>query len=219
MSFSTKLSFAIFFMIVWACGFSTEKRRPKQIEDTQQKREVKKVSEADIINRTKKLGDSITKKATAVFMGKISEKYAEGGYEAAAEFCSMKAYPLTDSLAKEYKVFLKRVSNKNRNPENTPSDIERQVLEAFEYSVEQGDEIGANVQFIRPGDTILYNKPIRIPSELCLNCHGSSSQISEEVQALLKEEYPNDKATDYKIGDFRGMWSLKFLKKEIVQGL
>lgn len=219
MSFSTKLSFAIIFLIVWACGFSTEKRRPKQIEETQEKREVKRVSEADIINRTRKLGDSITKQATAVFMGKISEKYAEGGYEAAAEFCSMKAYPLTDSLANEYKIFLKRVSNKNRNPDNVPSNLEKQVLEAYEYSIEQGDEIGANVQFMRSGDSILYNKPIRIPSELCLNCHGSPGQISKEVQAILKKEYPNDKATDYKVGDLRGMWSLKFLKKEIVQGL
>ncbi len=215
----TKLIFLFLIITVWACGFSTEKRRPKKIEDTQEQREVKKVSEADIINKTKKLGDSITKEATAVFMSKISEKFAEGGYEVTAKFCSMKAYPLTDSLANEYKVFLKRVSNKNRNPKNAPSALEKQVLEAYEYSVEHGDEIGANVQFIRPGDTILYNKPIRIPSELCLNCHGNSSQISEKVQAILKEEYPNDKATGYKIDDLRGMWSLKFLKKEIVQSL
>ncbi|WP_296622341.1 DUF3365 domain-containing protein [Marivirga sp.] len=219
MSPSYKLTFAILMMVVWACGFSTEKRRPKRIEDTQDQREVKKVSEADIINKTTELGDSITQIAGSVFMGKISEKYAEGGYEAAAEFCSMNAYPLTDSLAKEYKVFLKRVSNKYRNPNNASSDLEKQVLEAYKYSVEHGDDIGANVQFIRPGDTILYNKPIRIPSELCLNCHGSPSQISEEVHSILKEEYPNDKATGYKVGDLRGMWSLKFLKKEIVQGL
>jgi hypothetical protein len=219
MSHSTKLSIAFVMMVVWACGFSTEKRRPKRIEDTQEQREVKKVSEADIINKTTKLGDSITQLAGSVFMGKISEEYAEGGYEAAAEFCSMNAYPLTDSLANEYKVFLKRVSTKNRNPNNAPSDLEKQVLDAYEYSAERGDEIGSNVQFIRPGDTILYNKPIRIPSELCLNCHGTPSQISDEVKALLKREYPEDMATEYKVGDLRGMWSLKFLKKEIVQGL
>ncbi|SMG43462.1 Protein of unknown function [Marivirga sericea] len=219
MSHSTKLSIAIVMMVVWACGFSTEKRRPKQIEDTQQQRAVKKVSEADIINKTTKLGDSITQIAASVFMGKTSEKFSEDGYKGAAEYCSMNAYPLTDSLAKEYKVFLKRVSSKYRNPNNAPSDLERQVLDAYEYSVEQDDEIGSNVQFIRPGDTILYNKPIRIPSELCLNCHGSPSQISDEIKTILKEEYPQDLATGYKVGDLRGMWSLKFLKKEIVQGL
>lgn len=219
MTITTKVTLALLIMVAWSCGFSTEKRRPKKIQDTQELREVKKVSEADIINKTKKLGDSITQKVGAVFMSKISEKYAEGGFKASAKYCSMNAYPLTDSLAKQYKVFLKRVSNKYRNPNNAPSALEMQVLEAYEYSVEQGDEIGANVQFIRPGDTILYNKPIRIPSELCLNCHGTSNQIPEDVQAILKEEYPNDKATGYKVGDLRGMWSLKFLKKEIVQGL
>jgi hypothetical protein len=219
MSYSTKLSIAIVMMVVWACGFSTEKRRPQRIQDTQEQREVKRVSEADIINKTTKLGDSITQIAGSVFMDKISKKYAEGGYDAAAEFCSMEAYPLTDSLANEYKVFLKRVSNKNRNPENAPSDLEKQVLDAYEYSAAEGDQIGSNVQFIRPGDTILYNKPIRIPSEFCLNCHGSPGQISKEVETILKKEYPQDLATGYKVGDLRGMWSLKFLKKEIVQKL
>ncbi|WKK86687.2 DUF3365 domain-containing protein [Marivirga arenosa] len=204
---------------IWACGFSTEKRRPKRIQDTLEERVVKKVSEAEIINKTTQLGDSITQVVGAVFMSKISKEYARGGYEAAAKYCSMNAYPLTDSLADQYKVFLKRVSNKNRNPINTPSDIEKNILEAFEYSSERGDEIGANVQFIRPGDTILYNKPIKIPSKLCLNCHGTKNQISKEVQAILKKEYPNDKAINYEVGDLRGMWSLKFLKKEIVQKL
>lgn len=215
----TKLSFVPIVILLWSCGFSTEKRRPQKIEDTQELREVKKVSEADIINKTKKLGDSITRKAGGVFMSKISKKYAEGGYQAAAKFCSMNAYPLTDSLATAYKVYLKRVSNKNRNPNNVPSEMEKEILEAYEYSIEHGDKLGSNVQFIRPGDTILYNNPIKIPSALCLNCHGTPDQISEEVRTILQEEYPNDKATGYEVGDLRGMWSLKFLKKEIVQGL
>ena len=219
MSPSTKIILGFLILLVCACGFSTEKRRPKRIQDTQEQREVKKVSEADIINRTTKLGDSISQKVGAVFMGKISEKFADGGYKAAAEYCSMNAYPLTDSLANEYKVFLKRVSSKSRNPANAPSNLEMQVLEAYEYSSSNGDDIGANVQFVRPGDTILYNKPITISSNLCLNCHGNPSQISEEVKIILQEEYPKDKATGYKVGDLRGMWSIKFLKKEIVQGL
>ena len=219
MTNSTKILLTVLILFAWGCGFSTEKRRPQKIENTQEQREVKKVSEADIINRVSKLGDSITKVAGSVFMGKIAKKYAEGGYSAAAKFCSMNAYPLTDSLATEYKVFLQRVSNKNRNPNNTPSEVEKQVLDSYEYSVEQGDALGSNVQFIRPGDTILYNKPIRIPAEICLNCHGNPSQISDDVKTILKADYPNDKATGYKVGDLRGMWSLKFLKKEIVQQL
>lgn len=214
-----RLSIFLLIAFLLSCGFSTEKRRPDAIQKTVEDRAVKRVSEADIINLTKHLGDSISKAAASVFMAKISEKYASGGFSAAAEFCSMEAYPMTDSLARSYKVFLKRVSNKNRNPNNHPSEMEKGILEAYEYSLEQGDQLGSNVQFIRPGDTILYNNPITIPSALCLNCHGKPSQISPEVQAILKEAYPNDKATGYEVGDLRGMWSLKFLKKEIVKQL
>ena len=219
MSLLFKFSTILFFTSLFSCGFSTEKRRPDAIQKTIEDRAVKKVSEADIINLTNHLGDSISKVAASVFLQSITEKYASGGFSAAAKYCSMEAYPLTDSLSTSYKVFLKRVSNKNRNPNNYPSEMEKGILEAYEYSLEQGDQLGSNVQFIRPGDTILYNNPIVMPSALCLNCHGNSSQISDEVQTILKEAYPNDKATGYEVGDLRGMWSLKFLKKEIVKQL
>lgn len=211
----------LLFLITTAlgCGFSTEKRRPEAIEETLSERSVKKIAEADILNEVTKQGGSITAAIQSVFLNKISEQYANGGYEKAAEYCAVEAYPLTDSLASVYKVFLKRVSLKPRNPANAPSEVERGLLEAYEYAHEKGLPLNTNVQFIRPGDTILYNKPIFIASELCLNCHGPKEELSEGVKALLAKKYPEDKATGYKPGDLRGMWSLKFLKKEIVQGL
>lgn len=204
---------------VYGCGFSTEKRRPEAIEETLSERSVKKIAEADILNEVTRQGDSITAAVQAVFMNKISAQYAKGGFESAAEYCAMEAYPLTDSLAAEYKVFLKRVSLKPRNLSNAPSSVENGLLEAYEYAHEQGLPLNTNVQFLRPGDTILYNKPIFIASELCLNCHGPEEKLAEGVKALLTEKYPEDKATGYKMGELRGMWSLKFLKKEIVKGL
>jgi hypothetical protein len=211
----------LYFLIlsVLGCGFSTEKRRPKAIEETLSDRSVKKISEAEILNNVQEAGDSITRIMQGVFIKKVSEKYAKGGFEQAAAFCSLQAYPLTDSLAEEYNVFVKRVSTKYRNPQNAPSDVEKGLLEAYGYSHEQGQELQSNVQFLRPGDTVLYNKPIFIASALCLNCHGSKSEIPQEVQKLLAEKYPNDKAIGYEKGDLRGMWSLKFLKSEVVKSL
>ncbi len=210
--------FALVLSII-GCGFSTEKRRPKSIEESIDQRSIKKISEAEIINRVNELGDSITANAQEVFMRKISEQFEAGGYKAAAKFCSMEAYPLTDSLANKYKVFLSRVSLKNRNPANAASGVERDLLEAYTDAHENEIKLSTNVQFIRPGDSILYNKPIFIASNLCLNCHGSKEEISAKIESFLTSKYPKDKATDYKIGDLRGMWSLMFLKKDIVQGL
>lgn len=40
---------------------------------------------------------------------------------------------------------------------------------------------------------------------LCLNCHGDKNMLSEEVSAQLANLYPEDKATGYREGDFRGV--------------
>ncbi|PTB91349.1 hypothetical protein C9994_15705, partial [Marivirga lumbricoides] len=151
-------AFAAFFLIsaVIGCGFSTEKRRPEAIEESLPERSVKKISEAEILNEVTRQGDSITAAVQAVFLNKISNQYAEGGFRKAAEYCALEAYPLTDSLSDVYKVFLKRVSVKPRNTRNEPSDVERGLLEAYDYAHEKNLTLTTNVQFIRPGDTILY---------------------------------------------------------------
>jgi len=40
--------------------------------------------------------------------------------------------------------------------------------------------------------------------ELCLNCHGTPDKVSADVQAKLKELYPDDKATGYGLKQLRG---------------
>jgi hypothetical protein len=44
---------------------------------------------------------------------------------------------------------------------------------------------------------------------MCLNCHGTDDFLSKEIKNFLKEKYPEDKATGYKAGDFRGAVSVK----------
>lgn len=41
---------------------------------------------------------------------------------------------------------------------------------------------------------------------LCVKCHGES--IEAEVEAKLKELYPNDQARGFKEGDLRGAFTL-----------
>jgi hypothetical protein len=55
-----------------------------------------------------------------------------------------------------------------------------------------------------------YFKPILL-QPLCLNCHGNEElDISPAVLAMLKKEYPEDKATGFAAGDLRGMWHITF---------
>ncbi len=38
----------------------------------------------------------------------------------------------------------------------------------------------------------------------CLRCHGAS--IGPEIAARLRRDYPNDRATGFSAGDFRGLF-------------
>jgi hypothetical protein len=61
-----------------------------------------------------------------------------------------------------------------------------------------------------PGETIHYYKPILVQS-MCLNCHGSiPGQLKPEVAAVVDSLYPGDLARNYKEGDLRGAWHIRF---------
>ena len=55
---------------------------------------------------------------------------------------------------------------------------------------------------------------------MCLSCHGESgTEINETTLQKLAELYPEDKAKGHKVGDLRGMWSVRIPKSEVVKRL
>src|SRR5690606_23371887 len=64
------------------------------------------------------LGDSISTMAQNVLFRNVSEAIQNGGTEYAVEFCHTEGMSLIDSVATELKVYIQRLSDKNRNPAN-----------------------------------------------------------------------------------------------------
>jgi hypothetical protein len=58
-----------------------------------------------------------------------------------------------------------------------------------------------------PGGRVGYAEPIRVQA-LCLTCHGGA--IPESMSARLDDLYPEDRATGYEVGDFRGLFWAEF---------
>ena len=53
--------------------------------------------------------------------------------------------------------------------------------------------------------------PIVISNPLCLQCHGAPDQdIAPATLTAIRKLYPDDKATGYKAGELRGLWSITF---------
>jgi len=137
----------------------------------------------------------------------------EGGPLKAIEICQVRALPLTSEIAEnsDYKIELKRLSRKNRNPKNAPDRVDETILTQFENFLAQNQSLPNEVIHKRKGlkgDEFYFYKPI-MTAPLCLNCHGDLGSMDVALVEKLKKAYPKDKATGYKDGELRGLIRVK----------
>ncbi|UCM99402.1 DUF3365 domain-containing protein [Sulfurimonas sp. SWIR-19] len=127
-----------------------------------------------------------------------------GGPMQALDFCTQKAYTLTEEVNKKLPkgVTVKRISTKYRNPANQPQGSEQEVLASLEKL--QSLHVKLPRQLIQKVDehTYKYYKPLVINKQVCLKCHGNIT--NKKLKDAIAQRYPQDKAQHYKMGDLRG---------------
>ncbi|WP_396177484.1 DUF3365 domain-containing protein [Flavobacterium sp.] len=138
-------------------------------------------------------------------MGAIQKK----GTLAALEFCNIKAMPLTDSMATKHNAIIKRVSDKNRNPNNKANTEELKYIAQFKKELAAKKEIKPII--LEKGNKIQFYYPIET-NTMCLQCHGT--QLKPDVQKQILKLYPKDLAVGYSENQVRGIWSVTFVKKK-----
>ncbi len=133
----------------------------------------------------------------------------EGDPAAAISVCATVAQDLTRKMGQKLGpgIKIKRTSFKWRNPADAPDEYEKEVLDLLEW-IYRGKKIllPFYIQEVTEDEQPYYRyyKPILVRSE-CLLCHGDPREMPEEITQTLKRLYPQDKATGYKVGDFRGV--------------
>ncbi|MBV5278292.1 MAG: EAL domain-containing protein [Campylobacteraceae bacterium] len=101
-------------------------------------------------------------------------------------------------------ITMRNVTDRPRNPINKADDLETKMIDYFNQNPDKNEKMqliqenGQNVYF--------YAAPLRIES-YCLQCHGKQ----EEVLPYIASRY--DTAYDYKLGDVRGITSIKIPEK------
>ena len=153
--------------------------------------------------KIKKKGEEIANQLLKKLKKELVQAMREKGAAGAVSVCSIKALPLTEEVSQKAKSSIKRTSFKVRNPKNQPDKWEKEALEFFQ---KHWPKRMTYVQEIEKEGKKKYRfyKALKI-QPLCLTCHGKVSQIPKEVQKILKEKYPKDRATGYQLGDFRGV--------------
>lgn len=142
--------------------------------------------------------------------GLLLKEIEQGGFSSAVRVCSELAQDMTQRFSQQTGHYLRRVSIRYRNARNVPDDYERKKLKEFDQMnrekrlpgelAEVAEEQG--VRYLR------YMKPL-VAASLCMVCHGPKENIPMEVQAILREKYPQDRAIGFLVGDVRGAISVK----------
>lgn len=97
---------------------------------------------------------------------------------------------------------VKQISNKYRNPAHAPDNLQSRIaLARFEQNPEM---VGFWERETMNGqDGTRYYRRINVEAS-CLACHGQKNSRPQFVQ----ENYPQDLAYDFQVGDLRGMYAV-----------
>jgi hypothetical protein len=108
---------------------------------------------------------------------------------------------------------VRRVSDRLRNPADAPDAWEVRQLALFEerHRAKPLDADAEAWEVVREDGrrALRYAKPVVIPGELCLRCHGDPATFDAALRDSLSLRYPDDRATGYRVGDLRGAISVR----------
>lgn len=150
--------------------------------------------------------------------GELLAAMKDGGATAAIHSCATSAPEIAAQFSNEV-ITIRRVSDKNRNPQNNANAHEIEIMTNF--GTENAPLFFEEMTNTEAGQTYHFYQPIRT-GKLCLNCHGSKEIIKPEIYELITETYPGDLAVGYAEGDLRGMFVVEMKLPEaeaIIQNL
>ncbi len=152
---------------------------------------------------------SIIKNYVGDLKANLISAIKDGGPANAIKVCQTVAVPLADHISEDSGWKLARTSLRLRNQANAADEWELKVMMDFARK----RAAGANPKKLEYSEVVSVDgkKTFRymkaIPTKaVCLKCHGTA--ITDNVKNKLTELYPNDKATGYKAGQIRGVFTL-----------
>lgn len=149
---------------------------------------------------------AIVKQFGGMLKPELKQAIEQGGPAHAISVCADKAPEIAARLRAETGWYLRRVSLKPRNADSAiPDAWEREVLQRFDQR-QAGGESAEQMAFAEIVDGRYRFMKAQGVEGVCLNCHAA--EVKPEVEAVLEEKYPDDRARGYTLGQIRGAFSL-----------
>jgi hypothetical protein len=164
-------------------------------------------TEKEKMEIAKEKGMEAVKELHETMRSHLKKAMKEKGAEGAIEFCSSKALEFTKQVSDKVGLRIKRTSLKYRNEKDKPDELEKQVLTELEneyISTGKLPDYLIKKAKIDGKDYFVFFKTIKVKKP-CLKCHGDINKMDPKIVETLRKLYPDDKAINYKEGDFRGV--------------
>lgn len=161
------------------------------------------------------LGEQTVATAGGQLMSNLISALDSGGMEAAVPYCQLNASAIMDSVADNESIKkVRRTSKKFRNKANKASERDKNIMKVYEYAIKRGDSTKPILQLDPKNNQVLYYSPIFVQAT-CLKCHGNRDNGYTRANFdVINKHYPKDKAFNYNLGDFRGMWVVHLEERE-----
>lgn len=157
-------------------------------------------------------GQQLAMQTRKALGGNLKAALKNGGAEAAVSFCKTRAITITEEMSAKLDATIRRASDRPRNPDNSASEVELELIRQFQGALARGDKPTPAVREVE--DRMIGYYPI-VTSGMCLQCHGTvGTDITAETHAVIQEAYPKDQATGYGSNEVRGLFVVAMEKPE-----
>jgi hypothetical protein len=149
-------------------------------------------------------GQQLAMQTKTVLGSNLKKALSESGPEGAVSFCQLRANPIAEEMSAQLNAGIKRVSDRPRNPANAANAEELAVMRDFQAAIARGEAPGSVIH--ERGQRMVGYYPV-VTNGMCLQCHGTvGGSISESTYAVIREAYPDDRATGYGTDELRGIF-------------
>ena len=203
-------------ILIFLVGCSVDGNRAVDREKVRQEmkdRQIKRVSEPELMSAAFQTGAELAGVAEKVLLKKIDSFLSSVPSDSSNtdDRTRMPPFgkvvqPVLDSLNSQSDHFLSLISVGVENLHPDTSAVEKQLLEAYQYNLENDISSEDNVQ--KSGtDHLLFTRPITSKTGICLKVLMANFQSRKPDTLKSQATY------------FCGMWSIRLSKKEIIKSL
>jgi hypothetical protein len=146
-------------------------------------------------------------------MAKLQSAMEDSGPTGAISVCKVASQEMEEQFSASDPALarVRRIALRTRNPQtHTPTSQEAEWLTAQEELIRANPEHEPQPYILKSPDRTTVLLPIVLSNPLCLVCHGDPENMPDDLIEALQSNYPNDRATGYQLGDFRGAIAIEW---------